>query len=177
VPRVGNLDRSIRQALEAFAVDALRPEWRGREREAISQFAFGHLLQEFNGRLPLYHPAQIGIEVCVPGVAGQNPKGRVNKDLVIWPQHRVAATWDDAWRPRYAPRCIMEWTYSRDGRRWRRAWDYDIDWLRRFTDHYRGCIGYAVALVLGSERQLLASRVQSGRANLHWLAVPPGRVV
>ncbi|MDP3774871.1 MAG: hypothetical protein Q8Q85_11455 [Gemmatimonadales bacterium] len=174
MPRSGNVDRTIRQSLQAFADKALEPSWRGREREAISHYAFGYLLPHFNGRLPFSHPAQIGIEVCVPGVPDHNVKGRVNKDLVIWGTRRIAATWNEEWLPTFAPRCILEWTYSRTGHGWRKAWEYDITWLRAFTEERRGCIGYAVALVVAAgSQQLLVARVALGRANLKWLVHSP----
>ncbi len=170
--RAGNLDRGIRDSLTSFAQVALDPDWRGREREAISQYAFGHLLSCFDERMPFIHPGQIAIEACVPGLEGENPKGRVNKDLVVWASHRSAATWDESWKVARSPRCIIEWTFARNGSRWLRAWEYDINWLCAHTSKWRGCTGYAVALLrVPSEPRLLAARVANGHVNLGWLAI------
>ncbi len=174
----GNQDRAIRESLVSFAGEAFEESWRGREREAISHFAFGHLIDHFNGRIPFIHPRQIGIEVCVPGVSALNPKGRVNKDLVIWSSPRSAATWDEGWKAEYAPRAILEWTFSRTGRGWRNAWEYDLNWLKVFTAERRGCTGYAVALVRGRDAfRLLVGRIARSAVNRRWLDLSRPRVV
>jgi hypothetical protein len=176
MPRVGSLDRAIREALVSFAAIALRPDWRGREREAISLFAFRFLLPHFNGRFPLRHPAQLGIEVCVPGVRGKNPKGRVNKELVIWGSHSMSC-WDEGWEVAYAPRAVLEWTYTRTPARWRAHWRRDIEWLRDFTAERRGCVGYAIALIaVPSAPSLQVVRVQRGSANERWLICGAGEL-
>ena len=169
----GNLDRSIRESLSAFADAVLSPDWRGREREAISLYTFRYLLPHFNGRLPLRDPAQLGIEVCVPGVAKENPKGRVNKDLVIWPFSAMSC-WNEHWEPEWAPRCILEWTLSRTGARWQTAWRYDLEWLQAFTAERQGCVGFAVAIVTVPRSPFMrVARVQRGHSNPRWLERTP----
>jgi hypothetical protein len=168
-----NLDRSIRSAFLTFADEVLGAQWRGREREAISLYAFRYLLPHFNGRFPFHSPAQMGIEVCVPGIPGENPKGRVNKDLVIWPFSAMSC-WDQSWQPVNVPRCLFEWTYSRTGTRWKAAWEYDIRWLQAFTRPRKGCVGYAVALITAPVApRLQVARIQQGKTNRAWLLVDP----
>src|SRR6266550_3801870 len=83
-PPMDQLDQFVRKSLEAFIGRVFATNWRGREREAISLYAFG-FLQQFCGSDPvLRDPTQIGIEATVSGIA-TNRKGRVNKDLVVWP--------------------------------------------------------------------------------------------
>ena len=173
-PPPPSLDRSVRLALTSFATRAFDPNWRGREREAISLFAFGYLLEHFNGREPLRDPAQIGIEVCVPGVKAENEKGRVNKDLVIW-SDAAMSTFNEERRAVYSPLCIMEWTTFRTGRSRRRAWEYDIRWLESYTKEWPDCTGYAVALLVNPPAPTLrVARVQRGDKNRSWLVKTPG---
>lgn len=89
LPSVSELDTIVEKSLRSF-YRAICSEWCGRENEAVSLYAFGHLAKEVRkhpGRL-LYDPTQIGIEVAVRQLRRKKFKGQVRtvrKDLVIWP--------------------------------------------------------------------------------------------
>ena len=57
------LDNLIRQSLKDFVRDIFQKQWYGKEREAISFYAFGYLVNRCQPETILYDPAQIGIEV------------------------------------------------------------------------------------------------------------------
>src|SRR4051794_18797571 len=62
------LDDVLGHALTTFSQAIHEGGWRGRrEREAVSYFAFGHLVPLCRSGQSLHHPAQIGLEVAVPG--------------------------------------------------------------------------------------------------------------
>jgi hypothetical protein len=81
------LHEIVRGSLEAFVRHVAVVSWFGREHEAVSLYAFSHLIPATSGDSPLYNPTQIGIEVAVPQVEGwsSKQKAQVCKDLVIWP--------------------------------------------------------------------------------------------
>jgi hypothetical protein len=79
------IDRAVRAAATEFVEAVFADGWRGREREAVSLFAIGYLIRQCRPGTVLHSPTQVAIEAAVPGVPELNPKGRVNKDLVIWP--------------------------------------------------------------------------------------------
>lgn len=63
-------DDIVRHSLSTLAAEALNGSWNGRrERELISLYAFGYLLQEVRSDGPLFDPTQIGIEFPVPQLA------------------------------------------------------------------------------------------------------------
>lgn len=104
------------QLIEAFSLFAteLRSETFpvARERELISFFAFGPLLDIANrGVPPLKSARQIGIECAVPQRApraGEHPKESVCKDLVIWSEP-VSSRWGVDGKQRNCPLAILEW--------------------------------------------------------------------
>jgi hypothetical protein len=56
------LDTAIRDALRRLVADLNPTPWFGRERELVSLFAFGHLLEAGTEGTPTLLPGQIGIE-------------------------------------------------------------------------------------------------------------------
>jgi hypothetical protein len=126
------IDRPVRESLTDFITDLFARGWKGREYEAVSLYALGYLQRHFSPGSPLYDPAQIGLEVCVPGVATHNPKGRVNKDLVIWPAPAMTA-WNAAWQVVNHPLAIMEWKVFQPKNARAKMSAYDIDWMGAFS--------------------------------------------
>jgi hypothetical protein len=53
------LDGTVRECLLSIFDEISPAEWRGREREIVSRFCFGHLIKS-------YDRERIGIEVAVP---------------------------------------------------------------------------------------------------------------
>lgn len=161
---MANLENAIRQALMEFASTSLVSNWQGRrEREAISLFAFRHLLAQIRPGSALYDPAQIAIEYPVPQVT-EHGKAQVCKDLVIWARPAMTC-WDSDGMPRVAPIAIFEWKFSV-----RRMSTYDIKWLQAFSRLYPGCVGYAVAANRpGAQFLLRCDRVEHGEVQPQWL--------
>lgn len=72
---MSELDAVIRESLIEFAGFVAQTGWWGREREAVSLFAFGHLVPRCRGTSPLKHPTQIGIDVAVQQVLAAQEVG------------------------------------------------------------------------------------------------------
>src|SRR5437867_1079062 len=86
------LDGVLGHALTTFSQAIHEGRWRGRgEREAVSYFAFGHLVPLCRSGQSLHRPAQIGLEVPVPGIG--EGKSQVCKDVVVW-RDPGAVCWD-----------------------------------------------------------------------------------
>jgi hypothetical protein len=169
---VTHLDRIVEAAARAFVDDVFsKPPWLGREHEAVSHFALGFLQRECKHGSPLAAPTQIVIGGCVPGVLELNPKGRVNKDLVLWPQPRMSC-WDSDWNIRHTPMAVLEWKVFRAVTRPPRISVYDLHWLRHFSRGRRDFVGYAVSLDLAARGwRLRAARVHNGRTDQEWLSL------
>lgn len=169
--RTAVVDELVRESLTSLVADVSSSNWKGREHEVVSRYVIGHLAPRF-GRHPLFRrPTQICIHGTVPGVPGRNPKGRVNKDLQIWPPE-YESCWDDDWRPTRVPLAILEWKVFRPRTKRLTMSRYDIDWLRAFSELHEGFVGYAVSLdVAGRDRWLSVTRVASGVAQDDWLTL------
>ena len=148
------LDDILKKSLTQFVNGIIEHGWYGKEREAISLYAFGTLLNFCKPGTILDAPAQIGIEVRVPKPnrrdsmsscpnpkRSQRPKNEVMKDLVIW-QKPGLTCWDNERKPRNYPLAVIEWKVNDF-----KLWCNDIDWLTDFTSDCE-TVGYAVALDL-----------------------------
>lgn len=167
------IDESVRSALTTFSDEALDGSWSGqREREAVSLFAFGALIEQVNTDRVIKDSRQIGLEVPVPQVTidgenGANKKDQVCKDLVIWSEPRMTC-WDENQDPRVPPMAIIEWKFDRAS-----IYDRDVSWLEVFTEEYPNCIGYAVTANQPSSRFTLScTRVSSRQTQSKWLHIP-----
>ena len=147
----------------------VRDGWRGREREAVSLFAFEFLVPHAGGAA-LETASQIGIECAVPQVTDDG-KRQVCKDLVIWPQPRMTV-WDQQRRPTQVPRMILEWKVAGHPTTSKRTIEEllraDIAWLEKFTSRYPDTLGVAVGIRWGQPSLLRARRVMGGRAEVRW---------
>lgn len=167
------LDEPVRSALKAFADDALDGSWSGRrEREAVSLFAFGPLLDQISQNGFLEDSSQIGIEIAIPQVTVGNEdqkskKSQVCKDLVIWPEPRMTC-WDQNGNPTIVPAAVLEWKFDSN-----RVSRRDVGWLKAFTSEYENCVGYAVtANPPESEFTLSCTRVTATQEQPEWVYVP-----
>ena len=159
---MSQIDEVVERSLRSFTADVFgRTDWQGKEREAVSLFAFGHLINECNPKGVLFDKAQLGIEVRVRQPDPTRAKDRCCKDLVIWP--RPGATWMDTSR---LSRCL-------NGRPASRRFKYELDWLKHFTKAYPETTGYAVSLDKKQRNfQLSVSRVQGGKIQPpDWLVI------
>jgi hypothetical protein len=154
------LDPVLHQALTNFSLTICGGGWRGRrEREAVSCFAFGHLVPLCRPGQVLHHPGQIGLEVAVPGIG--EGKSQVCKDVVVW-REPGAVCWDITGAPTVAPLAILEWKCHTDQPRPKHS-SHDIKWLTAFTTRFPDTAGYLVRLNLtDQERTLAVATVRRG---------------
>jgi len=167
-----SIDESVRSALNTFVDDALDGSWSGqREREAVSLFAFGALLDHINADNSLRDARQVGLEVPVPqvimdGEDSANKKNQVCKDVVIWPEPRMTC-WDENQNPTNSPIAIIEWKFDRAS-----IYNGDVNWLETFVEKYPDCIGYAVTANQPSSRfSLSCTRVSARQTQPKWLHI------
>ena len=168
------LDSIIRESLVSFASVLSSAAWAGRrEREAVSLYAFGHLLKQVCPGSFLHDPAQIGIEIPVPQISepvrsvGKNArrmKPQVCKDLVIWPQPAMTC-WDQFGEPTIYPAAILEWKFGVDS-----IDNNDLKWLAEFSRSRPNFIGFAISANLpGKDFLIKVAKVSRGVADLDWL--------
>ena len=164
-----DLDQIIRVSLSEFVARIFDHKWRGREREAIALYVLGFLQRQCRPQGILSDPTQIGVEVAVPGVRSVNPKGRVNKDLVIWPEPGMTL-WNENWEPCNSPLAVLEWKVFRRIHRNPGLSADDLRWLKDFTTSQAGSTGYAVSIDL-AERSFRArvARVAAGVIDEEWV--------
>ena len=166
------LDNVLRAALIEFGNTIFSGTWRGREREAVSLFVLGHLAPKISPSGPIRHATQLAIEAAVPGVEGLNPKGRVNKDLVVWPEAGMTL-WDRDWKPVNVPAAVLEWKVFRALHKHPVLSANDVAWLTAFTRNFTGCIGYAVAVDLMQRKfRMRVARAEAGTVQEDWLTIP-----
>jgi hypothetical protein len=158
------LDHIIRLSLTDFIEDIGKQPWRGKEREAISYYAFGHLLEYCRPHSILYDPRQIGIEVRVPKPARLGQKAAVCKDLVIWSEPGMTC-WNAAGEANHYPLAVLEWKANEISA-------YDVNWLRALSADNAQFIGYAVCLDLRKQNyRLSCTRIQDETVQEEWLIV------
>lgn len=163
---IKNLDHSIAESLKIFVDEAFRRSWFGREREAISLFAFGFLLRTLVSANPEFHPSQLGIEIAVPQLNKPGSKSQVNKDLVIWPKPYMTC-WDSSGEPTQTPSSIMEWKANTT-----KMSDRDIEWLSEFSIGKEHFVGYALTLDLEQRLfRLRCDRIVNGKRDKNWVKV------
>lgn len=158
------LEGILRETLTAFGQTVLHSSWFGKEREAVSYYAFGFLAKAcIQGGL-LYDPAQLAIEGRIP--AGPlNKKKEVCKDLVIWPEAGKNC-WDDQRRSVRYPLVVMEWKANSD-----QLFPYDLEHLTSLTHMKQGMLGIAVTFDAKKKGLLRAAKILNGAVDLNWLAV------
>ena len=168
------LDAIVRETLIEFADEILDGRWAGRrEREAVSYFAFRHLVPRCTRGGFLYHPAQIAIEVAVPQLDGHTikrltkrptAKAQVCKDLIIWPTPGMTC-WDEARQPTIHPASILEWKFGG-----RTLFEYDMRWLEAYSADHPSFVGYAIQIdPLRRDFTAAAARIRRGSIDEGWL--------
>ncbi len=175
------LNAVIRESLWSFYED-ISGEWCGREREAVSLFAFGHLAKHCGPGKPLFSLAQIGIEVAVRQLKRNEQHPRrgptVCKDLVIWP-HAKMTLWDAKGERKNEPFAVMEWkvNYSfgqRAHNKNRLEHQTDVQWLKETSERVTGFVGYAVLLEGALKpKTLTCAKSQGSSAIMDWAVLPP----
>lgn len=160
-----HLDPLLTQSLTAFQSDLKRLNWKGRERETVSLFAFGYLAPYVAQERPLSTP-QLDID----------GKEHVCKDLVIWPK-RAMTVWDDSWEPKKNPAAILEWKVIRPGIRASGFKDGlyqdDTNWLTIFSRQSRSPFsGYCITLNLANNYELNCGRASEGAFDPRFVLLP-----
>ncbi len=175
MPAETALDGLVRSTLTAFADAIFASSWRGREREAVSLYATGFLQPCCRPGAAISDPTQVGIEVTVPGVKGLNPKGRVNKDLVIWPRPRMTV-WNEAWQVANEPLAVLEWKLFRAGMRGTPGVSqHDLEWLTAFSRAHPQFLGYSVTVDLAArEFRMRVAQCRQGIPDPNWLEARSG---
>lgn len=159
-----SLEGILRETLTAFGRTVLHGPWYGKEREAVSYYAFGFLAKACTQDGLLSDPAQLAIEGRIP--AGPlNKKKEVCKDLVIW---AVAGKncWDADRRSAHYPIAVMEWKANSD-----RLFPYDLEHLTSLTQMRQGMLGIAVTFDAKKKGLLRAAKVLNGTVEENWLEV------
>jgi hypothetical protein len=146
------LKEHILRMLNEFIIEIKNEQWFGKERELVSRFAFSKLIKNIGCCEQLFDPAQIAIEVRVKQIT-ENGKKEVCKDLIIWSQPNQTV-----WGKYNVPLCIMEWKHRN-----KLPYEYDIDWLEKYTSVYKDCFGIALNVENEGNYQLKAVLVEDGR--------------
>lgn len=149
-----DLDQIVVSSLRSFLTEVASNGWQGREREAVSLYAFGAFLAA--AKPLLADPRQIGVEVAVPQIPakGDFAKMYVCKDLVVWPR-----PFDSAWS-NASPLAVMEWKVDAEVKARRVSAPEFLEterWLEEFT--------------------LLPSNERTSGYAVHLSFFPPARVV
>lgn len=164
LPQPAALEVLLKQSLKAFAQDVLHSKWYGKEREAVSYYAFGQLVPLCKAGSPLYHPAQIAIEGRLPGSA-LNTKKEVCKDLVIWPTPG-GNCWDAERKSKHFPLAVMEWKASGE-----EYSEYDIKHLVVLTTGCPGMLGLMVTFKVLEKNVFRVAHILNGEVQYDWLVV------
>lgn len=138
--KLAQLDSVIQDSLHEFLTYINTNSWLGREREAVSLFAFGFLVPKCRKNTVLFDPRQIAIECAIPQLPGPSRKKHVCKDLLIWPRPSMTC-WDKNHNPVNIPLSILEWKFNA-----RKPSSYDIAWLTDYSKKHRGFVGYVILL-------------------------------
>lgn len=158
------LEHALHESLTAFGHRMLDQLWYGKEREAVSYYAFGYLVDQCRAGSRFYNPGQIAIEGRVPGGA-LNAKKEVCKDLVIW-AHPGGNCWDPKRRSIHYPLVIMEWKANSEA-----FFPYDMDYLKNVTGQEPGLLGIAVTFDARKKQLFRAAKVLFGEVQEDWLNV------
>ena len=158
------LDSVIKQTLTAFGRAILDTPWFGKEREAVSYYAFGFLAKACEPGTLLHDPGQLAIEGRIPGTRSHSKK-QVCKDLVIW-RAPGANCWEGPNKAVHVPLAIIEWKADREA-----FYQEDIDKMVEYTTSYPGLLGIVVTFNSKKKTVLRAAKVMNGVVELDWLLV------
>ncbi len=154
----------LHRTLTTFANAILHSPWYGKEREAVSHYAFNFLAKTPQLGTSFYDVGQVAIEGRIPG-GPLNTKKQVCKDLVIWPAPGRNC-WDAQRRAVHYPLAVMEWKANSS-----ELFAYDLEQLASLTLHVPEMLGIAVTFDAKRKGVLRAAKVERGSVNLDWLVV------
>ncbi|QQR86623.1 MAG: hypothetical protein IPJ76_18965 [Flavobacteriales bacterium] len=102
----------VHRTLSLFALEIRLKHWYGKEREAVSYYAFAYLAKACKRGTELHDPGQIAIESRIPG-GPLNAKKEVCKDPAIWSKSGENC-WDEKHESTRYPLVVMEWKAGSD---------------------------------------------------------------
>ncbi len=156
------METLLHTTLSAFANNILHTPWFGKEREAVSYYAFNFLAKAARSGTPFYDVGQLAMEGRMPG-GPLNTKKQVCKDLVIWPAPGVNC-WNEQRQAVRYPLAVMEWKANSPN-----LFAYDLEHLASLTAHVPGMLGIVVTFDARSKKVLRAARVLNGEVTRDWL--------
>ena len=158
------MEALLRDTLTAFARTILDTPWFGKEREAVSYYAFGFLAKACRHDSLLFDTGQLAMEGRMPG-GPLNTKKEVCKDLVIWPTPG-SNCWNAERRSVNYPLVVMEWKADSA-----KFFPYDLEHLASLTTHAPGMLGIVVTFDARKKDVLRAAKVLNGVVEEEWLVV------
>lgn len=152
----------LRATLTNFAYSILHTPWYGKEREAVSHYAFNFLAKAAQPGTAFHDIGQLAMEGRMPG-GPLNIKKQVCKDLVIWPAPG-SNCWDAERRSVHYPLAVMEWKANSA-----QLFAYDLEHLASLTAHVPGMLGVVVTFDARRKGVLRAAKVLNGVVDAGWL--------
>lgn len=152
----------LEASLTSFAHAILRTPWYGKEREAVSHYAFNFLAKADQPGTSFYDIGQLAMEGRMPG-GPLNTKKQVCKDLVIWPTPG-SNCWDADRRAVHYPLAVMEWKANSA-----KLFPYDLEHLASLTAHVPGMLGVVVTFDAKRKGVLRAAKVLNGIVEEGWV--------
>ncbi len=151
------IDELVVKSLRRFLEDLGPKRWKGREKDAVSMFAMGPLVEVMRlTNSPLTDVRQIGVEVAVDqkfkGSTERASKARANKDLVIW-KESCSTAWSTPSGKAPVVLAVLEWKVDCDQKGNAVSAKEKIEmqkWLKGFAGQHREAIGFGVYLDLRS---------------------------
>ena len=165
-----NLDDILTQAFSSFLAE-LPSDWHAKERDCVSRFVFGYLINECKEGTAFESPAQLGIEVAVKQPAGVGEKEQHTKTLLSGESLSRRAGMKD-FDAVAIPHAVVEWKVERKGKKEKTA--HDIEWLEAFSVENPESVGYSTYLRFpkhgAGDVQLTVQKCCRGR----WSTLPVG---
>lgn len=158
------MEQLLHSTLTAFGRSILHCSWFGKEREAVSYYAFGFLAKACNPNALLFDPGQLAIEGRIPGTRSHGKK-QVCKDLVIWPAPG-ANCWEGPNKAVDAPLAIIEWKADRSA-----FYEEDITKMVEYTTSFPALLGIVATFDAKKKGVLRAAKVLNGVVERDWLEV------
>lgn len=158
------LESHLHASLDAFAHAILHTAWYGKEREAVSHYAFNFLAKAAQTGTAFYDVGQLAMEGRMPG-GPLNTKKQVCKDLVIWPAPGLNC-WNERREAVRYPLAVMEWKANSNT-----LFAYDLEQLASLTAHVPGMLGVVVTFDAKKKDVLRAAKVLNGVVEPEWLVV------
>ena len=158
-----HLEQTIKRTLSEFGSFIIDNQWYGKEREAVSYYAFGFLANACAPGTLFYDPAQIVLETRLPS-GPLNKKKEVCKDLGIWSQPG-GNCWNTERMSVNYPLVLVEWKANNASFN-----KYDVAHVKSLTEQAPQMLGIIVTFDL-HKKVFRGARVEGGVMTEGWLEV------